>query len=65
MCFGESRVLKSPTINVWGLICGLSFSNVSFTNVGALAFGAYMFNIEKSSWWLFSFMSIKCPSHLF
>ena len=29
----ESGVLKSPTINVWGLMCALSFSNVSFTNV--------------------------------
>ena len=48
MCFGESRVLKSPTINVWGLMCDLSFSNVSFTNVGALAFEALMFKTESS-----------------
>jgi hypothetical protein len=27
------------TINVCGSICGLSFSNVSFMNVGAFAFG--------------------------
>ena len=33
MSIGESRVLKSPTINVWGSICDLSFSNVSLTNV--------------------------------
>ncbi|KAL6083446.1 hypothetical protein STEG23_025711 [Scotinomys teguina] len=30
----ESGVLKSPTTSVWGLMCYLSFSNVSFTNVG-------------------------------
>ena len=36
----ESGVLKSPTIIVWGVMCALSFSKVSFMNVGALAFGA-------------------------
>ena len=36
----ESRVLKSPTINMWGLMCDLSFSNVSFANMNALTFGA-------------------------
>jgi hypothetical protein len=35
----ESGVLKSPTIIVWGVMCALSFSKVSFMNVGALAFG--------------------------
>jgi len=42
-------------------MCCLSFSNVSFTNVDALAFGAYMFEIEMSSWWIFPLMSMKCP----
>ena len=37
---GENGVLKSPTISVWGLMCDLSFSNVSFTYVGALVFEA-------------------------
>ena len=37
---GDSGVLKSPTINVWSLMCDLSFSNVSFTYVDALVFGA-------------------------
>jgi hypothetical protein len=36
----ESRLLKSPTIIVWGVMCALSFSNASFMTVGALAFGA-------------------------
>ena len=31
--------IESPTINVWGLVFDLSFSNVSFTNRGALVFG--------------------------
>ena len=37
---GESGVLKSPTIIVWDSMCVLSFSKVSFINLGALAFGA-------------------------
>ena len=37
---GESKVLKSPTISVWNLMCALSFCNVSVTNVGVLVFGA-------------------------
>jgi hypothetical protein len=36
----ESRILKSPTIIVWGAMWALSFSKVSFMNVGARAFGA-------------------------
>jgi hypothetical protein len=35
----ENGVLKSPTSNVWGLMCDLSFSNIYFTNVHALVFG--------------------------
>jgi hypothetical protein len=33
----------------------LSFSTVSFRNVGAVEFGAKMFRIEMSSWLIFSF----------
>ena len=40
LSIAESGVLKSPTIIVWGVMCALSFSKVSFMNVGALAFGA-------------------------
>ena len=40
LSIGESGVLKSPTIIVWGSMYVLRFSNVSFMNVGALAFGA-------------------------
>ena len=36
----ESSVLKSPTIIVWGAMCALNFSKVSFMNVVALVFGA-------------------------
>ena len=50
LSIGESWVLKSPTINVWGLMCDLSFSSPSFTNVGALAFGSSLSRIETSSW---------------
>ena len=35
---GEVGVLKSPIINVCGSMCDLSFSNVYFTNLGALVF---------------------------
>jgi hypothetical protein len=36
----ESGVLKSQTSNMWGSMCDLNISNVSFTNVGIVAFGA-------------------------
>ena len=36
---GESEILTSPTIHVWGVIYDLSFSNVSFMNGCILAFG--------------------------
>jgi hypothetical protein len=36
--------MKLPTINVWGLMPKVSFSNVSFTNVG-IAFEDWMFRI--------------------
>ena len=40
MSSGESGVLMSPTISVCDFMHGLSFCNVSFTNVGAFIFGA-------------------------
>jgi hypothetical protein len=36
-------------------MCALSFSRVSFMNVSALAFGAWMFRIQSSFWQIFSF----------
>jgi hypothetical protein len=33
------RELNSSTINVWSLMCDLSFSNVSFIIVDPLVFG--------------------------
>ena len=35
-----SGVLKSPNIIVWGAMCAVNFSKVSFMNVDALALGA-------------------------
>ena len=49
LSIGESGVLKSPTIIVWCEMYFLSFSWVSFINVGAFVFGAYMLRIESSS----------------
>jgi hypothetical protein len=46
-------VLKSSTLNMWSSMCDLSFNNVSFANVSAIEFGAYMFRIEISSSWIF------------
>jgi hypothetical protein len=40
LAIAKSGVLKSPTVIVWGVMYALSFSKVSFMNVGALAFGA-------------------------
>ena len=54
LSLSEHGVLKSPTTSVLNSICDLNFSNVSFTNVGAL--------IERSSWWIFPLMSMKCSS---
>jgi hypothetical protein len=36
----ESGVLNSPTVIVYGAMCALNYSKVSFMNVVALAFGA-------------------------
>ena len=40
LSIGESGVLKSSAINVWGLMCDLSFSNVSFTYLPVFVLGA-------------------------
>ena len=55
--FAESGVLKPPTIIIvqWGAMRPVSFSKLSFMNVGALAFGGQMFRIESSSWLDFYF----------
>ena len=37
----ESRMLKSPTITVWGLVCDLSFSNFFFKCVFDLVSVSY------------------------
>ena len=51
-------MLKSLTINVWGSMCNLSFSNVSFTNVGALVFGSEL----RYRVGIFFLMCMKCLS---
>jgi hypothetical protein len=43
-------------------MCALRFTKVSLMNVAALAFGAYIFKIESSSWKILLLMSMKCPS---
>ena len=62
LSFGESWMLNSSTINICGSRCSFSFTNLSFTNMGVLVFGAYMFRIETSSWWSFPLMNMKCSS---
>lgn len=59
---GESGLLQSPTINVLGSMCDLHFNNVSFTNVGALVFAAYVFRIVMFSCWIFPLLRKSCPS---
>ena len=56
---GGSGVLKSPAMNVWCLMSNLTFSNVSFTNMGALVFRGLMFRVETSSWWISPVMNGK------
>ena len=62
MTIGERWVLKFPTIDGWGSMCHLSFSNISFTNVGALVFGTWLMRIELSSGQMLPLMDLKCPS---
>ena len=46
----ENGMLRSPTIIVRAaMYFFLSFSRVSFMNIGALVFRAYMLRIESSS----------------
>ena len=52
LSIGKNEVLKTPSINVGGLMCDLSFTDVSFTNVTVL---------KRSSWWIFHLVSMKCP----
>ena len=42
LSINESGVLKSLTIIVWGSMCSLGFSKVSFMNVGVIEFGPYL-----------------------
>ena len=50
LSIGESGVLKSPLLlGGMGSMCVLSFSKVSFMNLGALPFAAKMFRIETFS----------------
>jgi hypothetical protein len=39
LSIGESGVLDSPIISVWGSICDLSYSNISFMNLIVFLFG--------------------------
>ena len=39
LSIGEREVLKYTSTVVWGSMCVLTFSNISFMNMGALAFG--------------------------
>jgi len=43
-------------------MCDLSFSKLSFMNVGALVFEAQLFRIEMPYWRIFHLMSIQYPS---
>ena len=40
LSIAERKVLKFPNIIVWGAMCAVNFSKVSFMNVDALALGA-------------------------
>jgi hypothetical protein len=49
LSIGDFGFLKSFSIIVWGLTYNLSFSNVSFINVGALVFGALLRAVQRLS----------------
>ena len=61
----ESGVLRSPTIIVWGAMYFLIFSRVSFMNMGAFVFGAYMLKFDSSSCSFSSVMSESVLSYFF
>lgn len=44
--------------------CDLSFSNVNFTNVGVLEFGAYMLMIQMSCWGIFFIYEYRMSFHV-
>lgn len=54
--------MTCPLVRVESSPSDLSFSYITFTNVGAIVFGAYRFRSETSSWWIFLLMNMKCPS---
>ena len=62
LSIGESGVLKFPTIIECGEMYSLGFNRVSFMNMGAFVFGAYMLRIENSSSQIYPVMSKKFPS---
>lgn len=49
----ENGVLNSLTHDIWRLICDFNSRGISFMNLGAVVFIAYMFRIAMSSWWIF------------
>ena len=55
-------MLKPPTIIVCGSVHVLSFSKVSFMNLGTLALETQMLRFEIFSWWIFSLMNMKFTS---
>lgn len=62
LSIGQSGVLKSPTIIVWGSICNLCYINNSLASLGAFVFDAWILRIVMSSdgiflWWLFAYLS--------
>lgn len=59
----ESGVLNSLTHDIWRLICDFNSRSISFMNLGAVVFTAYMFRIAISSWWIFLLIGIL--SYLF
>jgi hypothetical protein len=61
----NSRVLKSHTTNMWGSVCGLSFSDISFAYECVPLHLRHKCSEVRSSWWIFLLMSMKCTSPTF
>ena len=62
LSIAEGGMLKSPMLLCGGVMCAMSFSKVSFMNVGSLAFGAQIFTVESSFWQIFPLIRMKFPS---
>lgn len=62
---GQSRVLKSPSINELILVCVFNFSSMLFVKLGIIEFFRYIFRIVISYFFIVFFIKMRCPFYIF